>query len=335
MSKLREYSTEFTLQGGETLAPVKLVYKTYGELAPGKDNVILFPTRFGATHEQNEFLIGPGRALDPARYFIVVPNLLGNGQSSSPANTPPPYDGPRFPRVTIHDNMQLQRRMLREEWGIEWLLLALGWSMGAQQAYEWASQVPAAVERLLVICGCARTAPHNIVFLESLRSALQADTVFAGGDYTKPPVAGLHAVGRIYAGWAYSQDWYREEGYRKMGYDSIEAYLPGYWDSLFEAREANHLMSMIDTWIHHDISANSLYEGNLDKALGAITARTCLLPCDHDLYFRVADNELELAHLRHGKLQVLESIWGHMAASGQHEPDTQVIDQVIAGMLAS
>lgn len=334
MRRVDEFRAELPLASGGRIPEARLVYATYGELAPDGGNAVLFPTRFGAGHEQNEFLIGPGRALDPARYFVIVPNMLGNGISSSPSNTPPPLDGPRFPRVTTYDNVVLQRRLLTEVLGVERLALAVGWSMGAQQAYQWASAFPDAVERLLVICGAARTAPHNIVFLESLRAALQADGTFAGGDYRTPPRAGLRAVGRIYAGWAYSQDWYREGGFRQMGFDSLEDYLPGYWDTLFEAREANDLMAMIDTWIHHDIAAAPQAEGELAPALAAIRARTVLMPCDRDLYFRTADNERELPHLRHARLSELSSMWGHMAASGQNPDDNERIDAAIAELLA-
>ena len=81
-----------TLQSGFTLRSARLVYKTYGSLNARKDNVIVFPTFFGSQHEANEPMILPGMALDPGKYFILVPNLFGNGLSSAPSNTPPPYD---------------------------------------------------------------------------------------------------------------------------------------------------------------------------------------------------------------------------------------------------
>lgn len=91
---------DVTLQSGVTLPSAFLAYKTYGRLNEQKDNVIVYPTAFGDTHVQNEWLIGNGMALDPREYFIIVPNLLGNGLSSSPTNTPPPFDRASFPQVT-------------------------------------------------------------------------------------------------------------------------------------------------------------------------------------------------------------------------------------------
>jgi len=89
------------LQSGATIRDAQLAYKTFGTLSPKKDNVIVYPTWYSAQHQDNEWLIGEGMALDPREYFIIIPNMLGNGLSSSPSNTPPPYDKARFPKVTV------------------------------------------------------------------------------------------------------------------------------------------------------------------------------------------------------------------------------------------
>ena len=129
------------LQSGATLRGAKLAYKTYGRLNPGKDNAIVFPTFFGGQHYQNEAIIGADHTLDPDRYFIIVPNMMGNGLSSSPSNTPMPYDRARFPGVSLYDNVTSQRRLVTELFGIERIALVVGWSMGAQQAYQWGQPV--------------------------------------------------------------------------------------------------------------------------------------------------------------------------------------------------
>ena len=100
------------LQRGATIRDCKLAYKTFGQLNAAKDNVIVYPTWYSGQHYDNEWLIGPGMALDPAKYFIIIPNMLGNGLSSSPSNTPEPYNGPRFPQVTAYDNVRAQHRLV-------------------------------------------------------------------------------------------------------------------------------------------------------------------------------------------------------------------------------
>ncbi len=89
-----------TPAAGATIRDCKLAYKTFGKLNAAKDNVIVYPTWYSGQHYDNEWLVGPGMALDPAKYFIIIPNMLGNGLSSSPSNTPEPYNSPRFPKVT-------------------------------------------------------------------------------------------------------------------------------------------------------------------------------------------------------------------------------------------
>jgi homoserine O-acetyltransferase/O-succinyltransferase len=183
--------------GGTTLPDARLAYRTYGELNADKSNAILFPTWFAGTHEANEWLIGEGRALDTARYFVIAPSLFGNALSSSPSNTPPPYDRARFPHATMLDNVRAQHRLVTERFGISRLALVLGASMGAGQTYQWAVSHPGMVERIATITGSPRTSPHNQVFLEGLRSALTADSAFADGEYEQQPRRGLRAFARV------------------------------------------------------------------------------------------------------------------------------------------
>ena len=108
---------DVVLQKGATLRGAKLAYKTYGTLNAKKDNVIIQPTWYSGHHTDVEWTIGEDQALDPRHYFIIVPNMLGNGLSSSPSNTPPPYDKARFPHVTAYDNVRLQHRLVTEVFG--------------------------------------------------------------------------------------------------------------------------------------------------------------------------------------------------------------------------
>ena len=144
------------LQSGATLRGAKLAYKTYGTLNSARDNVIVFPTFYGGQHMQNEPLIGEGRGLDPQHYFIIIPNMFGNGLSSSPSNTPPPYDRARFPPVTLYDNVRCQHRLVTEHFGVERIALVAGFSMGAQQTFHWGALFPDMVERLVPWCGTAK-----------------------------------------------------------------------------------------------------------------------------------------------------------------------------------
>jgi homoserine O-acetyltransferase/O-succinyltransferase len=324
---------DVVLDGGQTLPDVELVYATYGTLAPARDNVIVYPTRFGGTHEDNEFLIGPERALDTTRFFVVVPNLLGNGVSTSPSNAGRVFGAARFPLVTIADNVRLQHRLVREVFDARRVRLAVGWSMGGQQAYHWAALYPELVERLAVVCGAARTAPHTHVFLEGMLAALCADPDWPGDD-GRPPGRGLRALGRAWAGWALSQAWYRRRGWEELGYSSVEDFLVRYWEGLYLARDAGNLVAMIRTWQACDLAAAGPFGGDFAAAMGAITAPAVIMPGRTDLYFPPEDAELEVALLREGRLATIPSDWGHYAGGGRDPRDTAFIEEQLRELLA-
>lgn len=325
---------DVTLQGGATLRSCKLAYKTYGTLNASKSNVIVYPTWYSGQHYDNEWLIGEGMALDPRHYFIIVPNMLGNGLSSSPSNMPAPYDRARFPRITLFDNVSLQHRLVTEVFGITSIELVVGWSMGAQQTYQWGCLYPDMVKRIAPFCGSARTAPHNFVFLEGVKAALSADAAFQHGWYEHPPTTGLRAVGRVYAGWGLSQPFYLQELWRTLGYSSLEDFLVAFWEGFFLPKDANNLLAMLWTWQNGDISANPVFKGDFAAALGAIRARAIVMPGAMDLYFPPDDNAREVEAMPNAVFAPIPGVWGHFAGGGANPVDTAFIDTQLRELLA-
>ncbi len=321
------------LQSGETLHGAELAYQTYGEINTAGDNVVVLPTFYTGTHKRNRGFFGPGRAIDPARHFIVSVNLFGNGLSSSPSNAPPQCSGAKFPRVTLHDNVRCQHRLLTEHLRVERIALVAGWSMAGCQAFHWASQYPDMVDAILPFCASARTSPHNRVFLDGVKAALQSDCAFNGGNYSRAPVTGLKAFARVYAGWAYSQTFYREEIYRQLGFESVEALLLD-WENDHLAWDANDLLAKLWSWQHADISRNDRYNGDWAAALQGIKAKTIIIACSDDLYFPPQDNELEVEHIAGGDLIIYNSPWGHCVASPGNDPHfAEFLDQTISKQL--
>ena len=138
------------LQSGLTLRGAKLAYQTYGTLNADRLNVILLMTPFGAQHMDIEWQVGFGRTLDPERYFIVIPNQFGNGMSSSPSNAVAPTTVAHWPRFTVADNVRIQRRPMKETFGIDRLKLACDWLMLGMQTNHWAERFPQRVEHSAV-----------------------------------------------------------------------------------------------------------------------------------------------------------------------------------------
>jgi len=324
----------FELQSGIVLPCAQLVYKTYGELNAAKDNVVVLPTFYTGSHQRNEGFFGVNRAINPSTHYIVSVNLFGNGISSSPSNTPAPFNAANFPAVTLFDNVRAQHKLLTEVLGVTEIALVAGWSMAGCQAFQWAAQYPDMVKAILPFCASSKTSEHNIVFLEGVKAALQADAVYDDGNYQTPPVKGLKAFGRNYAGWAFSQTFYRKKMYQLKGFDSTEALLKD-WEQDHLDWDANDLLCKLKTWQQSDISWQPAYDGDFVKALKAIKAKTIIIVCDEDMYFRVEDNEIEAAQISNVELRVYSSPWGHCVASPGNDPTFEnFLDQSISELLS-
>jgi homoserine O-acetyltransferase/O-succinyltransferase len=324
------------LQLGATLRGAKLAYKTFGELNADKSNAIVYPTWYSGRHWDNEWLIGEGMALDPAKYFIIVPNMLGNGLSTSPSNCPPPYDKARFPNVTFWDQVQQQHKLVTEKFGIETLPLVTGWSMGAGQTYQWSVSFPDMVQRACPFCGSSKTSEHNIVFLEGVKSALTADDAFKAGWYDEKPSKGLRAAARVYAGWGFSQAFYWDKVYKELGFSSLEDFLVGFWEGFFlDRRDPNNLLTMLWTWQNGDVGLTPGFDGDTVKALNSIKAKLISVPAEKDLYFPPEDEAWAVEHIPNGELRVIPGVWGHFAGGGANPVDTAYIDNILKELLAS
>ncbi|AFY73280.1 homoserine acetyltransferase [Synechococcus sp. PCC 7502] len=325
----------FELQCGIVLPEAKLGYQTHGELNSDRSNVILYPTSYGAQHPDIEWLIAKEGILDPSQWFIIIPNMFGNGLSSSPSNCAECGLAEQGFWFSHWDNVRAQEQLLRKVFGIERLALIYGWSMGAQQAYHWGSLYPDRVERIAALCGTAQTTDHNRIFLESLRSALTSDPTWNGSGFDGFPDRGLHTFALIYASWAASPAFYQAGLYYQFGYSSLADYLERGWEANYRKRDPRNLIAMIDTWLRCDVSDNPIYKGDYALALASIQAETLVMPSASDLYFTPADCQREANMIPKAKYQVIASIWGHRAGNPYQNPeDANFIRQAIALLIA-
>jgi len=231
---------DFKLQGGDTLPGAWIAYKTFGD---PKSPAVLYPTWFSGAIADNEWLIGEDKTLNPADYFIIIPALFGNGQSISPSNS---KISP-FPNVTFYDNVKAQHQLLTQKLGIHHLRAVTGWSMGAAQSFQWAAQYPDFVDICVPFCGSAKTSLHNQVFLEGVKSALLAAKGVSSAGSTfgrietkgsenrtwtdKERTVGLKAFGRGYAGWGFSQAFYRHKLHETAyGAKDLEDFMVNFWE---------------------------------------------------------------------------------------------------------
>jgi len=239
--------------------------------------------------------------------------------------------------VTTYDNVQAQHRLLTEKFGVKKLCLVTGWSMGALQTFHWGALYPDMVERIAPFCGSAKCSRHNFVFLEGVKAALTADGAFNGGWYKEQPTRGLRAMARVYAGWGFSQAFYRERlDLERLGYSSLEDFLVGFWEGFFAPKDANNLLAMLWNWQNGDISDNELYKGDFKRALGAIKAKAYVMPGQTDLYFPPEDSQFEVANMPNAKFLPVPSIWGHFAGGpGINPADVKFIDNALKELLSA
>jgi homoserine O-acetyltransferase len=221
----------YTTQGGGTIKNVRIGWESYGTLNADKSNAILVTHFFsGTSHAAGKYregdavagywdpIIGPGKAIDTDKYFVIssdtlvnlnanTPNVVTTGPSSVNPDTGKPY-GMSFPVVTFRDFVNVQRALL-DSLGVQKLKAVVGASMGALQAYEWAAAYPERVERIVPVIGAAGSDAFLIAWLDVWGQPIRLDPKWNGGDYygKEPPNAGLTAALKVVSLQANQAEW--------------------------------------------------------------------------------------------------------------------------------
>jgi len=327
--------SNFRTESGAALPRALIVYGTYGHLNAARDNVVLLPSHYMANFHGYEWLIGPDRALDPGRLFLVATELFANGRSSSPSNTPEPYHGPRFPVTTIRDNVAAVHRLLVEELKVTHVRAIVGFSMGAQQSFQWAVSYPDFADRIVATSGTAKTYPHGVVRLEGQIAALTADVAFQGGDYTAPPKKGLEAFGMVWAAWLYSQEWWRRELWRAAARPgtTFEQVMNGFRTRF--AADANDYILQARTWQKHNVGETPGFDGDVERALRSIKVPLLYMPSETDLYFPIGDARYEAAFIPGVTLTPIPSLWGHTAGAASNPADSKFLNDTVGRFLSA
>lgn len=324
------------LEEGGVLPDCTLAVATHGTLNATRDNAILVPTWYSGTSKiMEQVYIGPGHALDPTRYFIIVVNQIGSGLSLSPSNAPAAIAGPNFPKVRIGDDVRAQHRLLTEHFGIQRLALVVGGSMGAQQTYEWAVRYPDMVERAAPIAGTACNTEHDFVFTETLVEAITTDPGFRNGDYSSAAdvAAGLKRHAKIWTVMGWSTEFFRCGRHRVLGFESVQAFVDQFMTGYFGPMDPNNLLAMAWKWQRGDVSRHT--GGNLAEALGRIKAKTYVMPISHDMFFPPSDCVAEQQLIPNSEFRPVSSIDGHLALFGTDAHAIAEVDSHLRELLAS
>ena len=325
---------DFQTTTGFTLPNAQLAYDTVGTLSSAKDNAIIFLNFLGGSPEALKMWIGEGRPLDPRKYFIILPGLFGSGFSSSPSNTPPPFDGGAFPPLNIADDVIAQQRLVTEELGLEQLQLALGWSVGALQAYEWAVRYPGMIKRLASIGGAPMPSDWAKLWLRTVfEQPITSDPSWNGGFFTDPnamQAAFRHSAHEMALTLALP-GLLNGDLLRSVGFASIEHFIRAVFESFTRSQHPGNLVSVVRKTLRADSSAG----GDMAAALNRITAKTFIFAFTGDLMFPAEECKVDADRIPQAKFQEISALAGHLATFALFDQDRQAVDDAIQEALES
>ena len=318
---------DLRLESGEAIRDFSISYVTHGTLNPARTNAILMVTAISGNHHRLDFMIGPGRALDTNRYFIVATDAIGNGLTTSPSNS---TAQPRmqFPRYAIRDMVASQHRLMTEHLGINHVVAVVGPSMGGMQVLQWGVSHPGYMDGLVSMVPLARSPAWTIAVLEASRRAIMLDPAWNGGNYTAPPEQGVR-LWRLILGFLSART---PDMYGVQFRDNPMAVLP--WletqtGNLVRAFDANDWIYQTWAYERHNIAETPGMDGNMERALRAIAAPTLILTGTGDLLNPEYEPQDAARHMPAARVVTIRpgSVTGHAAAGGLFPEDVAFLNQ--------
>jgi homoserine O-acetyltransferase len=302
---------EMRLECGRSFGPITLAYETYGELSPAKDNAILIlhalsgdahAAGFNHPNERQpgwwDIMIGPGKAFDTRKYFVICSNVIGGCKGSTGPSSINPQTGRPFaldfPLVTIHDMVNAQRALI-DHLGIDQLLCAVGGSMGGMQALQWVVSYPERVRLAIPIATTSKLSSQGIAFNEVGRQAIQSDPHWKEGEYYGKaiPRRGL-AIARMIGHITYlSEKSMHQKFGRKLqdkaayGYDfradfQVESYLRYKGDHFVNRFDANSYLYISKAMDYFDLAHP---HKKLEQAFANVKAKFLVISFSSDWLF--------------------------------------------------
>jgi len=329
------------LESGQELPGLRMAHQTWGRLSPARDNAVLVLHALtadshvtgpaGPGHPSPGWwseLVGPGRAVDTDRWFVVAPNVLGGCQGSTGPASPAPDGRPwgsRFPYVTVRDQVAAERA-LADALGIDVWAAVVGGSMGGMRALEWAVTEPQRVARLLAVATTARATADQIAWCLPQLAAIRADPGWRGGDYhDAAPGTGPHTglgIARMIAHTTYRSPAELDARFGRSaqpgedpmgggGRFAVESYLQHAADKLVRRFDAGSYVALTESLNSHDVGRG---RGGVAAALSAVTARTRVVAVDTDRLYPVHLAEEVVAGVPGAdEVDLVNSPYGHDA----------------------
>ncbi len=316
---------DLKLESGDTIKNFAISYVTHGELNAEKSNVILMVAAIGGNHHRIDFLIGPGTALDPTKYFIVATDAIGNGLTTSPSNSKA-QPGTQFPHFAIRDMVQSQHRLLVERFGINHMVAVAGASMGGMQVLQWGVSHPDFMDALIALTPMARTPAWSVAVNEATRMAIMADSTWNGGNYTVQPEQGWRAWTNVLLILLA-----RDPAGLKAAFPNALDVIP--WIKSWEERwlkggfDANNWMYQTWAYDRHNVGTTPGFGGDHIRALKSIKAKTLLMTGPLDLYNPVEEAIEAARYIPDARYVQMPTDQGHFAASPAKATNVELMNR--------
>ena len=322
---------DFKLESGETIKDFAISYVTHGALNAKKSNAVLMVTAISGNHHRVDFLIGPGKALDTTKYFVIATDAIGNGLTTSPSNSTA-QPRMKFPKFGIRDMVESQHRLL-QHLGIAHVVAVIGPSMGGMQTLQWGVSHPDMMDALIAMVPLARTPAWTITVLETTRKAIMLDPAWNGGNYTVPPEKGIRLWRDILNFLAARTPEVSRDQFQNPL--DILPWLEQQETGLVKAFDANDWIYQTWAYDRHDVGTTPGFNGDTVKALRAIKAKTLILTGLKDLLNPEWEPADAARHIRDVRVVTISPghVTGHASAGGAFPADVDFLNREIGAFL--
>lgn len=323
---------DLKLESGDVIKDFAISYVTHGKLNEKKSNAILMVTAISGNHHRLDFLIGPGKALDTDKYFIICTDAIGNGLTTSPSNS---TAQPRmaFPKFLIRDMVSSQHKLLTEQLGINHVVAVIGPSMGGMQVLQWGVSQPDFMDSLVALVPLAKTPAWSVVVMEASRKAIMLDPAWQNGDYSAPPEQGIR-LWRDILGFlsARSPEMYRDQFQNPL---DVLPWLQQQETAQIKLFDANDWIYQTWAYERHDLGTTPGFNGDTIKALRAIKAKTLIMTGTKDLLNPEYEPQDAARHIRDVRTITISpgTVTGHAAAGGLLPADVDFLNREVSQFL--
>jgi homoserine O-acetyltransferase/O-succinyltransferase len=324
----------FRFESGEAIDELKVSYVTYGKLNAARDNAVLSLQHFTGDHHDNEFLIGPGKAFDPEKYFVIATDFLANAKLRQDLTTGPTNSGlkMRFPRVTARDWVNADAKLVKEYLGINHVVAAVGASIGGINAFQLAVSYPDFVSAIIPMAASPQTNPQTRMVLRHVRDVIALDPAWYSGMYDVNPVTGLKVALAELSPWWRSTQWYMDTLTTSEKLRNYEATWQGIWSGL----DARDVFYELDGWSEFNIGDTPGFNGDAKAALAMIKAKALLIGIKEDQITRREELQIAKSAIHDAAYLEISTPTGHLAVIGGVDPKfDETINSEIAKFLAT